>query len=165
MRTFLFLKAILFKFFKINYYIYFQIRYIFVSLWHITWKPFIFRKDLDLTYRFFRHLFFPEWLSFYHLFTHLIQRVEYFEFFYPSNRVGVWFAFDSMHDGILSSVHWFYEFCLGEEEEIDEHTKLFHWKKTIIKTCEGVEVEKTKANFPDLSDLLQPQDEELRMPS
>lgn len=145
--------------YKVIFTLYYYVRYVFVSIHQSIWNPYMFKKDLNLTKRFFQHQFIPEWMSFYSLITHLTERVLYYEFLYIC-ATSTFVILNEVFDGLAAAATFAYHKLCIEAVEIVEYINVSHLKKTICKTSEAAPKNVNRENFPDLTDIVEDQEDD-----
>lgn len=98
-------------------------------------------------------------MSFYSLITHLTERVLYYEFLYIC-ATSTFVILNEVFDGLAAAATFAYHKLCIEAVEIVEYINVSHLKKTICKTSEAAPKNVNRENFPDLTDIVEDQEDD-----
>jgi len=110
------------------------VRFVLISLSQVIINPYMFNKDLDITYRFFRYLAIPEWISLNLFFTHLHRRVNYYLGWDIATSTAKLLLLQALATFITPALFYFYDFFNKEYERMCQFGKAHYFKRLLKKT-------------------------------
>lgn len=120
------------------------VRFVFISLAQIIINPYMFSRDLDITYRFFRYLAIPEWISLNLFFTHLHRRVNYYVGWDVNTSIAKFLLLHALATFITPTLFYFYDFFNKEYERMCQFGKAHYFKRLLKKTYLLTRIKKLK---------------------
>lgn len=120
------------------------VRFVLISLSQIIINPYMFNRDLDITYRFFRYLAIPEWISLNLFFTHLHRRVNYHLGLDIDVLHALFLTLQAAATFLTPTIFYFYDFFNKEYERMCQFGKAHYFKRLAKKTYLLTRVKKFK---------------------
>lgn len=144
LRLYNFFIALIKYIYRCLYLIWRGIRFVLISLAQIIINPYMFNRDLDITYRFFRYLAIPEWISLNLFFTHLHRRVNYHFGIDTNGLHALFLTLQPIATFLTPTIFYFYDFFNKEYERMCQFGKAHYFKRLVKKTYLLTRIKKNK---------------------